>query len=89
MSDGKEKLADAPDTSLCVDLNCNETSEGSSQNPQKMIISTTDSLQNSGWEKFPEPFHTPSVKKLQSLEPMGNLRNCHPLNLCMLSFNDQ
>ncbi|XP_068539945.1 BEN domain-containing protein 2 isoform X2 [Anas acuta] len=70
IADGKEKLADAPDTSLCVDLNCNETSEGSSQNPQKMIISTTDSLQNSGWEKFPEPFHTPSVKKLQSLEPM-------------------
>ncbi|NWZ26881.1 BEND2 protein, partial [Asarcornis scutulata] len=67
IADGKEKLADAPDTSLCVDLNCNETSEGSSQNPQKMIISTTDSLQNSGWENkillsmtfFPELLGSP------------------------------
>ncbi|NXC50850.1 BEND2 protein, partial [Penelope pileata] len=57
-------------TSLCVDLNCNEDSKANSQNSQKMTISTTDNPQNSGWDKFPEPFHTPSVKKLQSLEPM-------------------
>ncbi|XP_042749800.1 BEN domain-containing protein 2 [Lagopus leucura] len=66
----KDKLAYSPDTSLGVDLNCNEDSKGSSQNSQKMTISTSDSLQNSGWNKFPESFHTPSVKKLQSLEPM-------------------
>ncbi|XP_010723807.1 BEN domain-containing protein 2 [Meleagris gallopavo] len=70
IANGKEKLADSPDTSLCVDLNCNEDSKGSSQNSHKMTISTSDSLQNSGWDKFPESFHTPSVKKLQSLEPM-------------------
>ncbi|XP_035751379.1 BEN domain-containing protein 2 isoform X2 [Egretta garzetta] len=66
----KEKVADAPDTSHCVDLNYNEDSEGSSQNSQKMTGSTTDALQNSGSDKFPEAFHTPSVKKPQSLEPM-------------------
>ncbi|NXI68923.1 BEND2 protein, partial [Anseranas semipalmata] len=66
-ADGKEKLADTPDTSLCVDLNCNEDSEGSSQNSQKMTISTTDSLQNSGWDNkiflsvtsFPELLGSP------------------------------
>ncbi|KFP16906.1 BEN domain-containing protein 2, partial [Egretta garzetta] len=58
------------DTSHCVDLNYNEDSEGSSQNSQKMTGSTTDALQNSGSDKFPEAFHTPSVKKPQSLEPM-------------------
>ncbi|XP_062430323.1 BEN domain-containing protein 2 [Rhea pennata] len=67
-AEGKEKLSDTPDTSFCVDLNCSEDSEGNSQNSQKMT--TTDKLQNSGWDKFPESFHTPSVKKLQSLEPM-------------------
>lgn len=71
----KEKVADAPDTSHCVDLNYNEDSEGSSQNSQKMTGSTTDALQNSGSDKFPEAFHTPSAKKPQSLEPMGKLRN--------------
>ncbi|NWX17116.1 BEND2 protein, partial [Aegotheles bennettii] len=49
--------------SHCVDLNYNEDSEGSSQNFQKMTSSTTDILQNSGLDKFPEAFHTPSVKK--------------------------
>ncbi|NXH70629.1 BEND2 protein, partial [Hydrobates tethys] len=57
-------------TSHCVDLNYNEDSEGNSQNSQKMTSSTTDTLQNSGLDKFPEAFHTPSVKKPQSLEPM-------------------
>ncbi|NXW21661.1 BEND2 protein, partial [Circaetus pectoralis] len=61
--EGKEKVADTPDTSHCVDLNYNEVSEGSSQNSQKMTSSTTDTLQNSGLDKFPEAFHTPSVKK--------------------------
>ncbi|KAM6315426.1 BEN domain-containing protein 2 isoform 2-T2 [Podargus strigoides] len=62
----KEKVSDVPDTSYCVDLNDNEDSEGSSQNSQKMTSSTTDTLQNSD----PEAVHTPSVNKLQSLEPM-------------------
>ncbi|OXB80345.1 UNVERIFIED_CONTAM: hypothetical protein H355_012778 [Colinus virginianus] len=70
IANGKEQLADTPDTSLCVDLNCNEDSKGSSQNSQKKTITTSESLQNSGWDKFPESFHTPSVKKLQSMEPM-------------------
>ncbi|XP_074878303.1 BEN domain-containing protein 2 isoform X2 [Buteo buteo] len=68
--EGKEKVADTPDTSHCVDLNYNEVSEGSLQNSQKMTSSTTDTLQNSGLDKFPEAFHTSSVKKPQSLEPM-------------------
>ncbi|KFV95355.1 BEN domain-containing protein 2, partial [Fulmarus glacialis] len=46
-------------TSHCVDLNYNEDSEGNSQNSQKMTSSTTDTLQNSGLDKFPEAFHTP------------------------------
>ncbi|XP_025976518.1 BEN domain-containing protein 2 isoform X4 [Dromaius novaehollandiae] len=74
-AEGKEKLADTPDTSFCVDLNCSEDSEGNSQNSQQMTTyksanDQNDRLQNSGWDKFPEAFHTPSVKKLQSLEPM-------------------
>ncbi|NWS44723.1 BEND2 protein, partial [Probosciger aterrimus] len=64
----KEKAADAPDTSHCVDLNCNEDREGSSQNFEKMT--TTAMLQNLGLERFPEAFHAPSIKKPQSLEPM-------------------
>ncbi|CAM9624136.1 unnamed protein product [Bubo scandiacus] len=69
-AEGKEKLADTPDTSHCVDLNYNEDSEGGSQNCQKMTSSTTDTLQNSGLDKFPEAFRTALVKKSQSLEPM-------------------
>ncbi|GAB0178541.1 BEN domain-containing protein 2 [Grus japonensis] len=69
-AEGKEKVADAPDTSHCVDLNYSEDSEGNSQNSQKVTICTTDASQNSGLDKFPEAFHTPSVKKPQSLEPM-------------------
>ncbi|PKU44925.1 hypothetical protein llap_4769 [Limosa lapponica baueri] len=69
-AEGKEIAAVAPDTSHCVDLNYNEDSEGNSQNSQKMTSSITDTLQNSGLDKFPEAFHTSSVKKLQSLEPM-------------------
>ncbi|NWX68094.1 BEND2 protein, partial [Alca torda] len=57
-------------TSHCVDLNYNEDSEGNSQNSQKMTSSITDTLQNSGLDKLPDAFHTPSVKKPQSLEPM-------------------
>ncbi|KFW68104.1 BEN domain-containing protein 2, partial [Pygoscelis adeliae] len=57
-------------TSHCIDLNYNEDSEGNSQNSQKMTSSSTDTLQNSGLDKFPDAFHTPSVKKQQSLEPM-------------------
>ncbi|KAM4681930.1 BEN domain-containing protein 2 isoform 2-T3 [Amazona ochrocephala] len=67
-AEGKEKVTDAPDKSHCVDLNCNEDSEGNSQNSQKMT--TTDMLQNLGLERFPEAFHAPSIKKPQSLEPM-------------------
>ncbi|KAM6095815.1 BEN domain-containing protein 2 [Chlamydotis macqueenii] len=69
-AEGKEKVSDAPDTSHCVDVNYNEDSEGISQNSQKTTSSTTDTLQNSGLDKFPAAFHTPLVKKLQSLEPM-------------------
>ncbi|KAM9567611.1 BEN domain-containing protein 2 isoform 2-T2 [Guaruba guarouba] len=67
-AEGKEKVTDAPDKSHCVDLNCNEDSEGNSQNSQKMT--TTDMLQNLGLERFPEAFQAPSIKKPQSLEPM-------------------
>ncbi|XP_025907931.1 BEN domain-containing protein 2 isoform X2 [Nothoprocta perdicaria] len=66
--EGKEKLAETPDTSFCMDLNCSEDSEGNTQNSQKPA--TTDRLQNSGWDKLPETLGTSSVKKLQSLEPM-------------------
>ncbi|KAM6386561.1 BEN domain-containing protein 2 isoform 1-T1 [Alca torda] len=69
-AEGKEIAAVAPDTSHCVDLNYNEDSEGNSQNSQKMTSSITDTLQNSGLDKLPDAFHTPSVKKPQSLEPM-------------------
>ncbi|NWQ79991.1 BEND2 protein, partial [Columbina picui] len=69
-AEGKEKVANTPDTSHCVDLNYNEDSEGNSQNSQKMTSSTANTLQNSGSDKFPEAFRKPSVKKLQSSEPM-------------------
>lgn len=82
-AEGKEKVADAPDTSHCIDLNYNEDSEGNSQNSQKMTSSSTDTLQNSGLDKFPDAFHTPSVKKQQSLEPMGKLRHFHLLGFCV------
>ncbi|XP_072196397.1 BEN domain-containing protein 2 [Excalfactoria chinensis] len=70
IANGKEKLADTPDTSPCIDLNCNEDSKRSSQNSQKVTVSTSDSLQNSGWDKFPESFHTPSIRKRKPPEPM-------------------
>ncbi|XP_015741515.1 BEN domain-containing protein 2 isoform X2 [Coturnix japonica] len=70
IANGKEELADTPDTSPCIDLNCNEDSIGSSQNSQKVTRSTSDSLQNSGWAKFPESFRTPSVRKQKPPEPM-------------------
>lgn len=73
IAEGKEKVANTPDRSPFVDLNYNEDSEGNSQNSQKMTSSTADTLQNSGLDKFPEAFRTPSVKKLQSSEPMGKL----------------
>ncbi|XP_075285129.1 BEN domain-containing protein 2 [Opisthocomus hoazin] len=69
-AEGKEKVADTPDTPHCVDLNYNEDTEGNAQNSQEMTSSITDTLQNSGLDKFPEAFHSPSVKKPQSLEPM-------------------
>ncbi|NXQ33766.1 BEND2 protein, partial [Alaudala cheleensis] len=69
-TEGKEKVSDAPDTSHCVDLNDNEDNGDNSQNSQKMTGSKTDTLQNSGLDKFAEAFHTSSVRKQQSLEPM-------------------
>ncbi|NWW81469.1 BEND2 protein, partial [Climacteris rufus] len=72
-AEGKEKATDAPDTSHCVDLNYNEDSRGKSQNSQKITNSTTDTLQNSRLDKFPEAFHTSLAKKQQSLEPMEPL----------------
>ncbi|NXO10136.1 BEND2 protein, partial [Oriolus oriolus] len=59
--------------SCCSYLNCNEDSGDNSQNSQKMTGSTTDTLQNSGLDNLPEAFHTSSVKKQQSLEPMEPL----------------
>lgn len=72
-AEGKEEVTDAPDTSHWVDLNYNEDSGDNSQNSQKMTRSTTDTLQNSGLDKFPEAFHISSVKKQQCLEPMEPL----------------
>ncbi|NXE90320.1 BEND2 protein, partial [Menura novaehollandiae] len=72
-AEGKEEMTDAPDTSRCADLNYNEDSGGSSQNSQKMTSSTTDTLQNSGLDKFPEAFQKSLVRKQQSLEPMEPL----------------
>ncbi|NXU52360.1 BEND2 protein, partial [Turnix velox] len=60
---GKDIATVAPDTSHCVDLNYNEDCEGNSQNSQKMSNSITNTSQNSGLDKFPEAFHTPSVKR--------------------------
>ncbi|NXY29127.1 BEND2 protein, partial [Pomatorhinus ruficollis] len=59
--------------SSCSYLNYNEDSKDNSQSSQKMTSSTTDTLQNSGLDKFPEAFHTSSVRKQQSLEPMEPL----------------
>ncbi|NWV63186.1 BEND2 protein, partial [Malurus elegans] len=72
-AEGEEKVTDAPDTSHCVDLNYKEDSGGNCQNSQKMTDSTTDTWQNSGLDKIPEVFHTSSIKKQQSLEPMEPL----------------
>ncbi|XP_068858961.1 BEN domain-containing protein 2 isoform X2 [Aphelocoma coerulescens] len=72
-AEGKEEVTDAPDTSHWVDLNYNEDSGDNSQNSKKMTGSTTDTLQNSGLDKFPEAFHISSVKKQQCLEPMEPL----------------
>ncbi|NXH82893.1 BEND2 protein, partial [Edolisoma coerulescens] len=49
--------------SSCSYLNSNEDSGDNSQNSKKMTSSTTDTLQNSGLDKFPEALHTSSVKK--------------------------
>ncbi|NWV73849.1 BEND2 protein, partial [Dasyornis broadbenti] len=54
-------------------INYNEDNEGKSQNSHKMTGSTTDTSQNSGLDPFPEAFHTSSVRKQQSLEPMEPL----------------
>lgn len=83
-AEGKEEVSDAPDTSHCVDLNYNEDSGDKSQNSQKITNSTTDTLLNSGLDKFPEVFHASSLNN-QSLEPMGKQRNVCFLEL--LHFN--
>ncbi|NWZ36746.1 BEND2 protein, partial [Brachypodius atriceps] len=59
--------------SSCSYLNCNEGSEDNSQSSQKMTSSTTDTLQDSELDKFPEAFHASSVRRQQSLEPMEPL----------------
>ncbi|NXH26981.1 BEND2 protein, partial [Myiagra hebetior] len=66
-------LSSASSCSCIRNLNYNEDSGDSSQNSKKMTSSTTDTLQSSGLDKFPEAFHTSSVKKQQSLEPMEPL----------------
>ncbi|XP_014106812.1 PREDICTED: BEN domain-containing protein 2 [Pseudopodoces humilis] len=78
----EKEVSDAPDTSHCLDLNYNEDSGENSQNSQKMTGSTTDTLQNSGLDTFPEAFQTSSVRKQQSLEPMEYLGSpCHNVQL--------
>ncbi|NWZ76099.1 BEND2 protein, partial [Poecile atricapillus] len=62
-SASSHSLSDAPDTSHCLDLNYNEDNGENSQNSQKMTGSTTDILQNSGLDTFPEAFQTSSVRK--------------------------
>ncbi|NXP84170.1 BEND2 protein, partial [Passerina amoena] len=59
--------------SSCFYLNDKEDSGDNSQSSQKMTGSTIDMLQNSELDKFPEAFHTSSVRKQQSLEPMEPL----------------
>ncbi|XP_014731361.1 PREDICTED: BEN domain-containing protein 2 [Sturnus vulgaris] len=73
-TEGKEEVSDAPDTSHCVDLNYNEDIGVNFQNSQKMTSSTTDTLLNSGLDKFPEAFHTSSLNKhsLEPMEPLGS-----------------
>uniref|UniRef100_A0A8D0HF24 BEN domain-containing protein n=1 Tax=Sphenodon punctatus TaxID=8508 RepID=A0A8D0HF24_SPHPU len=69
--EGKEKLPDAPDTSICVDLNYSgEESEVNSQVSQKMTSSIPNRLQNSAWDNVSEVHPAPSSNKPQSLEPM-------------------
>ncbi|NWW88828.1 BEND2 protein, partial [Rhynochetos jubatus] len=70
-SEGKEKVADTPDTSHCVDLYYNEDGESSSQNSQKMTSSTTNTLQNSEllgspWRNVQLPFSVIYVAKGKS-----------------------
>ncbi|KFP99373.1 BEN domain-containing protein 2, partial [Leptosomus discolor] len=65
-AEGKDKVADAPDTSHCVDLNYNEESEGNSQNSQKMTSSKTGALQNSGLD------NTISLSLTSFLEFLGS-----------------
>ncbi|XP_032908945.1 BEN domain-containing protein 2 [Catharus ustulatus] len=83
-TEGKEEVSDAPDTSHCVDLNYNEDSEDKSQTFQKITNSITDTLLNSGLDKFPEAFHTSSLSK-HSLEPMEPLGS--PLHNVQLPFS--
>ncbi|NXR85041.1 BEND2 protein, partial [Hypocryptadius cinnamomeus] len=59
--------------SSCFYLNYNEDSGDKSQNSQKKTGSTTDTLQNSELDTFPEAFHASSIRKQQSLEPMEPL----------------
>ncbi|NXQ14914.1 BEND2 protein, partial [Peucedramus taeniatus] len=63
----------ASSCSYVQNLNYNEESGDNPQNSQKMTGSTTDTLQNSELDKFPEAFHTSSARKQQSLEPMEPL----------------
>ncbi|KYO30224.1 BEN domain-containing protein 2 isoform A [Alligator mississippiensis] len=71
VAEGKEKMADTPDTSICVDLNYSgDDGEVNSQTSQKMTSTTTNRLQNSVWDKAPEVFRASSASKLPSLEPM-------------------
>ncbi|KAF1574917.1 UNVERIFIED_CONTAM: BEN domain-containing protein 2, partial [Eudyptes pachyrhynchus] len=71
-AEGKEKVADAPDTSHCIDLNYNEDSEGSSQNSQKMTSSSTDTLQNSGLDNKISLSFSFSLSLTSFLELLGS-----------------
>uniref|UniRef100_A0A8C8SPB5 BEN domain-containing protein n=1 Tax=Pelusios castaneus TaxID=367368 RepID=A0A8C8SPB5_9SAUR len=85
-TEGKEKAADTPDTSICVDLNYNgEDSEVHSQTSQKMTSSTTNRHQNTTRDKVPEVFHAPLSNKVLYLEPMEHLG--HPWRNVRLPFS--
>ncbi|KAK1189705.1 BEND2 protein, partial [Pygoscelis papua] len=71
-AEGKEKVADDPDTSHCIDLNYNEDSEGNSQNSQKMTSSSTDTSQNSGLDNKISLSLSLSLSLISFLELLGS-----------------
>ncbi|XP_068956602.1 BEN domain-containing protein 2 [Petaurus breviceps papuanus] len=72
-TENKDKLPVAPDSSVCVELNCNDKDGGiNSQVSQKTTALETNGIQSSTRDSnsLPEVLQAPSSKKLPSLEPM-------------------